>query len=364
MSLFLIVFAAITELGSVFSWYIIQTVFLSEYPKIAHGSLLFFILMPVVAIISFGLSWNHYSKTNSIAYSVSAWWLGFLLYIFLASIIVGLLYSIWVYIGISNNLSTVIGILVYICAFAMTVYGTIHSYQTEITKYSLPKENFPISWHGRKIVIISDTHIGQVNGVGFLQKTIEKVNAVNPDIVFIAGDLIDGPKIPLEWLGELKNIQAPLGTYFTSGNHETYSRDFEAVIHTLENTVTVLEDTTRLIDGVQIGGISYKHETVDVTRETLRRFGLDKTKPSIVMLHDPKNISALIDEDITLSISGHTHGGQLFPGTLIVKKIYGVFAYGLNKNKKTYSITTSGVGTAQAPVRIGTKSEIVLLEIN
>lgn len=363
MGIFLTLFVLIIELGSVLSWLLIKLTILQHQPILAHGLLLWFIWVPLIAIGSFTLSWNHYSSINAFIYRVTIWWLGALAYITIASIFVGLVYSTGSRFGLSDLLITKISIALYGIAIITAILGTVHARIGRVRTYSLSKKLFPEHWAGRRIVLVSDTHIGQVNGRGFLRNVIQEIKAQNPNMVIIAGDLIDGPKFPIEWLDELDELTAPQGVYFVPGNHDEYSRVFGKVEKILRSKMTVLNDEKAIVDGLQLVGIAYRKEKKEVTKAFFESLRLEKDIPSIVILHDPKNVQALIDHDVTLTLSGHTHKGQIFPGNLIVKKIYGKYGYGMSQTNNTISITSSGRGTAQSAMRVASTPEIVVITI-
>jgi predicted MPP superfamily phosphohydrolase len=363
MGIFLTLFILIIELGSVLSWLLIKLTILSNQPDIAHGLLLWFIWVPLIAIGSFTLSWNHYSTINAFIYRVTIWWLGALAYITIASIFVGILYSTGTKLGLNDTSVNSISLALYGIALMVALLGTVHARIGRVRTYTLEKKLFPPHWAGRRIALISDTHIGQVNGRGFLKKVISEIKAQNPNMVIIAGDLIDGPKFPIEWLDELDELTAPQGVYFVPGNHDEYSRVFHKVENILRSKMIVLNDEKAIVDGLQLVGIAYRKEKKEATKALLESLKLEKDVPSIVVLHDPKNVQALIDHDVTLTLSGHTHKGQIFPGNLIVKKIYGKHGYGMSKTNNTVSVTSSGRGTAQSAMRVGSTPEIVILKI-
>jgi hypothetical protein len=96
-------------------------------------------------------------------------------------------------------------------------------------------------------------------------------------------------------------------------------------------------------------------------REILRQVQIDRQHPSILLAHRPVNLSVAEEEGISLQLSGHTHGGQIWPWNLLVSRIYGRFGHGLSRLGKLQVYTSYGAGTWGPPLRVGTKSEIVLI---
>ena len=181
-------------------------------------------------------------------------------------------------------------------------------------------------------------------------------------MVIIAGDIIDGPSFDYEkGLAPLKNMHAPDGVIYTPGNHEGYNRELEKFYPVVESLTTMLRDKIKIVHGTQIVGLDFAHESAEETKKHLEKIGFDQNMPSIVIMHDPTHTAALQEKNVSLVVSGHTHKGQFFPFTLIMKSLYKEFAYGKNVKGKTTSITTSGIGTMMSPIRIGSNPEIVVL---
>jgi len=349
------------------------------------------ISIPAFAIGSYVATTKIYNKFLSWIYTISVWYLGAGGYLLAASILSWVI-GVCVVIGRSVagfeplSITTVIVpflvnftpaqkilvILPLILATIVIIHGTINAYILRVTRYTLSssagKYPFPKSWIGKNIVVYSDVHTGTIHGTKFLQRIVNKINAQNPYITIMAGDLIDGPKFPHKQLLPLKELQSVLGNYFIPGNHEQYSRDQE-MPGVIDSYLQRISDTSIIIDGVHIIGIDYRKETLEHTQNMVQ--GILKnnphidTMPSIGILHDPKNIQALIDIGPNLTLSGHTHGGQLWPGNLIVKKVYKKLGFGPSyyNDKKTLHITSSGAGTAQTPMRVGTNPEIVVIRV-
>ncbi len=158
-------------------------------------------------------------------------------------------------------------------------------------------------------------------------------------------------------------MKSTYGTYFTPGNHEKFNREPNIWEPILKSHVTVLADEKTEINGTQIIGLDFKNEKMDETKIRMEKIGYEKNKPSIVLLHDPKNTPVLAQMGTSLILSGHTHLGQFWPLNLLVKAMYKKFAYGMVKTGGTISITSSGIGTAMSPIRLLTKSEIVVIKI-
>ena len=217
-----------------------------------------------------------------------------------------------------------------------------------------------------KIVAVSDLHLGISIDKKRLKSYIELINAQKPDIVLIAGDVSDRSAEPLirQHMGEeLREIKAPLGVFAISGNHEYYSAHPKATWDYLkESGITVVRDSVCLVDNSFY--IVGRDDRTNSHRKNLDEIvkGLDATKPRILLDHQPYHLEDAEKNDIDLQISGHTHNGQIYPANLIVKKMYEL-GYGYMKKGKTHYYVSSGLGLWGPEYRIGTQSEIVVIQL-
>ncbi|MFV0392620.1 MAG: metallophosphoesterase [Paludibacteraceae bacterium] len=216
-----------------------------------------------------------------------------------------------------------------------------------------------------KIVAVSDIHIGTSIDKSRLAKYVTLINAQQPDLVLIAGDLIDRaikPVIDQDMDEELRQIVAPLGVYAVYGNHEYYGEDKNKTADFYKRSnITVLHDSVALIrDEIYVIG---RVDRTDSKRASLESFieDLDGINPRILLDHQPYNLQDAENNRIDLQFSGHTHNGQMFPGNLIVKKIFEQ-GYGYLKKGDTHYYVSSGLGLWGPQYRIGTQSELVVVD--
>ncbi len=347
------------------------------------------LLIPIIAIISQNIVYTAYSPLTSFFYTFSMWTLGALGYLLMGSTlawsIAWILYIVRVITGkkrftwnrffvpfsVDTRLfiRTVITLPI-IIALSVIVYGTINTQSVRTVHYSISNQKlatpFPENWVGQKIAVFSDTHTGQIRKRTITEKAIRAINDEQPIITFMVGDLVDGPKFPIIFLEPLTKLQSPLGNYFIPGNHEKYSKDSE-VESMIGKYITLIADEVKIIDNVAILGIDYHKGDPIKTFEQVEQLTntIPEGTPIIGILHDPKYIQTLLDHQPNLTLSGHTHGGQMWPGNILVNLIYKEFAYGpsLHNDGKSVHITTSGIGTALVPMRVGTKPEVVIIHI-
>jgi len=220
-------------------------------------------------------------------------------------------------------------------------------------------------------VLISDIHLGTIIGNNHLENIIDRINDIDPEIIFIAGDLIDEdiePVLRQNTGYALKKLNAPLGIYAVTGNHEYIGGAKDAVNYLENYGITFVRDTVIKVDeSFYILGREdlAKSRFSDDSRKPLDKLisMVDKKHPLFLIDHQPFYLDKAAQLGIDLQLSGHTHHGQLWPLNYITSAIYDISrGYGLVNGMHVY--VTSGVGTWGPPVRIGSKSEIINIKIN
>jgi hypothetical protein len=206
---------------------------------------------------------------------------------------------------------------------------------------------------------------------------------LNPDLILIAGDLFDGSGIdPMPALAPWKRLNPRHGICFATGNHEEFGdrTPFLQALHSVgirildPNNIPYLQHagdaefiSSALVnlDGLQIAGVGF-HDTTHAARlrSTLAGIAIDPNLPSILMNHVPNQLATVERAGFSLMVSGHTHGGQLFPFTWFTRRIFGRFTYGHSQFGTMQTLTSRGVGTWGPPMRIGTHSEILLIQLS
>ena len=223
--------------------------------------------------------------------------------------------------------------------------------------------NLPSAWRGRTALVCSDLHLGNINGVRFARRIAETVRRLNPDIVFIPGDLFDGTKAdPRIIAAPLFELAPPFGVFFVSGNHEEFGGATHYVEGVRSKGIQVLENERIIIDGLQIIGVAYSSSTSPMSlRHFLLNLHLAGGPASILLQHVPNRLPIVEQAGVSLMLSGHTHGGQIFPFSWITRRAFGKFTYGLQRFGALQVLTSSGAGTWGPPMRVGTHPEVVLL---
>ena len=224
-----------------------------------------------------------------------------------------------------------------------------------------PKQNKEL-----KIVAISDLHLGISIDKERMRSWVKLINDQHPDIVLLAGDVSDRwmePVIRQNMEEELRAIKAPLGVYAVNGNHEHYAEIPDATAAYLRKAgIVVLRDQVKMVNSrFYIVG---REDKSNKNRKKLSEIvkDLDKNLPMILLDHQPFHLYEAQQSGIDFQVSGHTHNGQFFPGNLLVKNMYEM-GHGYLKKGSTHYYVSSGLGIWGPQYRIGTQSELVVVNL-
>ena len=243
------------------------------------------------------------------------------------------------------------------------VIGNYNFNHPKIVTLNLKSEK-PFQNKEIKIVAASDIHLGISIDKKKLKRYVDLINEQKPDLVLLAGDVSDrlmAPIIRQNMDEEFRAIKAPMGVYAINGNHEHYAEAADATAKYLQKAgVIVLRDEVEMIDSSFY--IVGREDRTNSKRKSLAQImnGLNKNKPVILMDHQPYHLEEAEQNNVDFQISGHTHNGQFFPGNLFVKWMYEL-AYGYLKKGKTHIYVSSGLGLWGPQYRIGTQSELVVI---
>lgn len=216
-----------------------------------------------------------------------------------------------------------------------------------------------------RIVAISDLHLGYTIGKKELQKWVNIINKEKPDMILIAGDLIDNqlrPVLAQNMHKDLQKLNAPLGIYACTGNHEYISGIKESSDFFKKAGITLLRDTSIDINNITIiGREDYSHKNRKELSEIINGTSNDNFK--ILLDHQPNHLDDAVEANVDLQLSGHTHYGQVFPASLVTKKLFEM-PHGYKQKGNTHIYVSSGLGIWGGKFRIGTQSEYVVIDIS
>lgn len=292
-------------------------------------------------------------------YEIGTGWLIFTLYMVLFLFVFDLLKLC----SIPFNYGFIASLL---ATFALLGYGYYH-YRHPKTNTVHITLNKPLADNQQsiKIVAVSDLHLGNGTGKTALKQYVKMINRQNPDLILIGGDLIDNSVVPLysaNMMEELSALKAPSGIYMVPGNHE-YISGIDKSIRFIRNThIQLLRDSVVTLDcGIQLIG---RDDRTNSSRRSLQELmaSVDKDKPIILLDHQPYKLTESKTAGIDLQFSGHTHRGQVWPISWVTDHIYEQ-SHGYRQWGNSHIYVSSGLSLWGPPFRIGTESEMVVLQI-
>ena len=314
-------------------------------------------------------------------YNVGSIWLVFTLYMVLALLAVDLLKLFWQ----TPFLKSYGSVAAFGFVFLLLLYGYINYRNPKVEEISIDltagsavsgdsapvaeEQDEPQGNRNRvRIVAVSDVHLGHATGKKALQRYVEKINSLNPDIILIGGDLIDNNVVPVEeqrMYEELCRLEAPIGIYMVPGNHEYISsRNLSEVKEFLAKTPVVLlqDSVVSLPGGLSLVGMddrAVSRMSGEVYDRLMSEVGDNR---SILLVHQPSLAVPKDSLDFDIQFSGHTHRGQIWPVTMLVDRMYEQ-SHGYRKWGNTHVIVSSGLSLWGPPFRIGTNSDLWVITV-
>jgi hypothetical protein len=260
-----------------------------------------------------------------------------------------------------------------LAAAALTTgYGVAEAKQTpQVKRVPVAIDNLPPDLEGFRIVQITDIHVNPTFRRTSVEEIVEVVNTLDADVVALTGDLVDGSVDQLGYdVAPLAQVQSRSGNFFVTGNHEYYSGVIEWVEEVRRLGFTVLLNEHQMIARgkakLLVAGVTdYRGGNFLTSHRSDPQKALEGAPIAdvkILLAHQPKNIFEASRAGYDLQISGHTHGGQFFPWNLLVGFAQ-PYVYGLHTHENTQIYVSRGTGYWGPPVRVGSPSEITLIEL-
>lgn len=358
-----------------------RVVFIAAYAFVSTSLLTAFLIKEPVIL-------HRFLKT------VSNLYLGTFLYILLTVAVVDLIRIIMRHLKCvdqeklrSRRTFVLTGTVCAIVIISLSVYGSLHARHIYKTGYDVTIDKSGGTDQSLKIALVADMHLGYSIGSWHMKQMVAKINAMEPDIVCIAGDIFDNEfeaiKNPDEIARTLSQIKSRYGVYacwgnhdieepilagFTFGSQKKIGADTQMVDFLKASGITLLTDQTVLINdnfyltGREDYSVTKKDKETRKTPSQLTE-KLDKSKPVIFIDHQPKALQEAADAGVDLYLCGHTHDGQMFPGNLTIGLLW-ENPYGYLKKDDMHNIVTSGAGVWGPNMRVGTKSEVVEINVS
>jgi uncharacterized protein len=256
-----------------------------------------------------------------------------------------------------------------LAAVTLTVMGVVRARGARVVRrVKVPIAGLPDVFAGLRIAQLSDVHVGPTIGKAELDAIVNEVLALEPDVIAITGDLVDGSVRELAAsMTPLTRLHAPLGVFFVTGNHEYFSDGEAWKAHIASLGVRVLSNEHVVLERggecLVLGGV----EDVIAVRFGSRSdvnaaFAGAPEGPRVLLAHQPRSIAQASANSVALQLSGHTHGGQMRPFDILVR-LEQPYIRGLHRHGSTWLWVSEGTGYWGPPVRVGTHCEISLVEL-
>ncbi|MFG3209406.1 metallophosphoesterase [Streptomyces tendae] len=242
-------------------------------------------------------------------------------------------------------------------------YGVLNG--PSVKRVTVPLARLPRAAHGFRIAVVSDIHLGPVLGRGFAQKVVDTINSTQPDLIAVVGDLVDGSVKDLgPAAAPLAQLEARHGAYFVTGNHEYFSGAEQWVAEVRRLGLLPLENARTELPHFDLAGVNDvagvdEGQGPDYERALGDR---DRSRACVLLAHQPVQIHDAVDHGVDLQLSGHTHGGQLWPGNLIAGAANPTLA-GLERYGDTQLYVSRGAGAWGPPTRVGAPSDITVIQL-
>ncbi|MFZ2324104.1 MAG: metallophosphoesterase [Ignavibacteriaceae bacterium] len=346
------------------------------------------VLKPIYAILFVIFAYGYiiakvlYKYLNPVIYDIllgiGAVWFAFLVYFLLSILFIDIvrLFNGWFHFFpaiITNNYENakkITALMVIVLVGLIVFLGNLNKRNIDIRtiEISIPKGESKLD--KLNVVMASDIHLSPIDGENLLERIVSKINSLNPDIIFFAGDIVDEKAKVLEERGigeSFTKLKSKYGVYSINGNHEFINGVESCDKYAEKYGIKFLRDSYVMIDsGFYLIGRedSSMPQFTGKKRKTLDELVKDisNSYPKILLDHTPFKLEQAQQNGIDLQLSGHTHHGQIWPGNLITNMIYEL-SWGYKKKGDTHYYVSSGAGTWGPPVRTGSRSEIVNIKI-
>jgi uncharacterized protein len=321
-----------------------------------------------LGIISYSYVIGHFLKKWPFFKIIGSYWFAFFQYSILIFPFIDAID--WILLSESISIHSIMvwsGMIVLFLFAALFIYGTYNAYSPVVRTYSISIPKFGGRHSELRIAMASDMHFGTLSGLSHVHRLVKKVNQLHPDIILMPGDIIDDdPELFIrKKMGNImKDLSAPLGVYGILGNHEYYGGGIPNFLKEMErNGITILQDQIVEIDKTFY--LAGRKDKTDQNRLSIKDLlqNCDQNVPIIMMDHQPTDIKHAEENYVDILLSGHTHRGQLAPNHLFTKKLFEL-DWGYMQKSQLHTIVSSGFGFWGPPLRIGSRSEIVSINIS
>jgi predicted MPP superfamily phosphohydrolase len=338
--------------------YVVYFLLTSTWLSNRRGKL---IILASLIVVSFGfiatfIILNFYNNfILRLLYLILAVLIGWLFYLTMF----GIVFRLLTFFRISAPTKKKMAIIGVIGATLLFVIGIVYAFFPRVKTIEVKIENLPTEWQGKKIVQISDLHLGSIHGVNFLKKVTKIIDGLQPDYLIITGDLFDGHPGQVAKIGpELTRLSAANEVIFISGNHDKYLGLDKFRAYLDKANIISLIDEAVTVNNLEIIGYDFLDKEWRAGRQ-IKGLTNYNGQARLLLNHVPIQIEEAKALHISLQLSGHSHRGQMWPVSFLTKMIYGKYQYGLYSEGLYNIYTTSGLGSWGPPLRTFNRPEIV-----
>ncbi len=374
--IFVTVFTSVYSACHLYLYWRFKTM-LALTPGTTLWALRIFLVMMALSFFAarFLTNWQVNAFTHAV-YWAACVWMGLLMYMFMFSVNAHILTGLLRIAGLWARIETAIGFspakalafLVLAATLAVTSWGyRVAAAKPWVTNLDVVAKNLPAELDGFTIAQISDLHLGVLVDGPQLNRIVDQINDIRPDLVVITGDLVDENAEHLLALADpLKRVNSRYGMVAVTGNHEYYAGVRKVIEHASDIGIRYLQNEKVVLpNGLILYGLNdptarqmgYPSATVEQVVGPEAR-----EATSVLLCHQPRHYNRIAQLGVTLTLSGHTHGGQLWPMAFITRRVF-EHAEGVYNIGDSVFYVSRGLGTWGPPMRVGSPPELVIARL-
>ncbi len=313
----------------------------------------------ILYIVSFGIIIGRLHESLRVFSVIGNYWM----FIFEYGLLLCLTVQLVMWLTPFHNIR-IIGSLAVAIFFILWIFGSYFAYSPVVRHLNIVMDQKDSELSSMRVVVASDFHLGVLSNKKHLQRFVKLSNEAEPDVVFLAGDIVDDdPKwFVQEGMAEvMKQLTATYGVYGVLGNHEYYGKKIAEFVEEMKKAgVKILRDETIRVNNAFI--ITGQEDKTNKERKHLEALKLSDQLPWFVMNHTPDDLTTPARTGVDLHMSGHTHKGQLWPNHYITARVFEL-DYGYKLKGQMHTLVSSGFGFWGPPMRIGSRSELWVVDI-
>lgn len=331
-----------------------------------------YILLSFSYLIAFFLQKSSLTILATLFKKMGSYSMGVLFYVLLLLPLADSAYWIMKFMNVRESLAlATVGYSTIVILAIIVTYGLINARQTRIKNYTISIDKAAGRYEQLNVLIASDLHLGTIMGKGLIRKLVRIADEWKPDLVLLPGDVLDDriePFIEKNMAVEMKKLYAPLGVYAVVGNHEFYGNAIEKYKQQMEQMGhhLLLDEVSLVADSFYIAGrLDKAADSFLGGRKTVEQLleGVNHERPILLLDHQPHHLEVAAQAGADVMLSGHTHAGQFWPNRFFTRRIFEL-DWGYMQKQAMHVIVSCGFGAWGPPLRVGTHSEVIQLQIH